>query len=93
MPCIWHHTTPLSILLAPARLSKDLLEFNRDAYETHLSKHAKKVHMGTSGDFDLPTTPLLRCMTLARSYPGRGVWSAQMLTCCQQGAFGDGGPA
>ena len=31
MPNIWHHTTPLSVLLAPARPSKDLLDFNRDA--------------------------------------------------------------
>ena len=31
MPSIWHHTTPLSLLLAPARPSKDLLDFNRDA--------------------------------------------------------------
>ena len=30
MPNIWHHTTPLSLLLAPARPSKDLLDFNRD---------------------------------------------------------------
>ena len=31
MPSIWHHTTPLSVLLAPARPSMDLLDFNRDA--------------------------------------------------------------
>lgn len=30
MPNIWHHTTPLNVLLAPARESKDLLDFNRD---------------------------------------------------------------
>ena len=58
MPCIWHHTTPLSILLAPARLSKDLLDFKRDAYETHFrpSPSRQKVHMATSGGFNLPTT-------------------------------------
>ena len=30
MPNIWHHTTPLNVLLAPARESKDMLDFNRD---------------------------------------------------------------
>ena len=30
MPNVWHHTTPVEVLLAPNRASKDLLDFNRD---------------------------------------------------------------
>ena len=30
MPSLWHHTTPISALLAPARESRDLMCFDRD---------------------------------------------------------------